>query len=805
MNALFSRLLYTNCLPGQGVAPGGGFGIQAQSPGTPQALSTAATDTLLYIVPAKWAGNTAMAVEDYPRSLAHFSGAGWATAQGRYAGQEAVGGRSGNHVTDCVLTESQASYGLTRPAQLWGAPLWRDEPFPTNSCPPIEEFLGPGELTAEELARWVRSDERIAPVLKRLVTVLENPEGRRVRIKSANVDAVVRWIAVATLLLPFEDALNVSFRVYSHNPDYDKHRVLGVHPDTAPAVRVGAGGSAFVLDADAFEADQVDVSRSADLWVALLASDADPYDVLDAVGQASSLAAPGADETAALAVACLLCIDGAPLDEPSVRNWLEEVDADRLTEFGTEVAQRVLDATPSSELIILVDRLRSEAVIGLDPAEIRLRLLTAETADAAAGRAIHPDPLPDAGLGPGERQTAAVDWSTELALATTVPTFAQLLHVAWRHDLRPEIAPVGPHIYRFIEALLSVSSETLAQLDPTRWAFSRKILHTVKDQIVGRIETADEASAAALVEHWWRFLLHNDLDVPQPIDKAVVGLAMTQGSRSEKAQLVDRQLRSASLRTSAYAYVEAARALWPTDDPDAATARRFVAGSPRHAFQHMPVLVAAGSAIEAEIRNGSLGAKTLDELERVESQGYTLRDQAAMKLLKDDERMRWFVVQVNDGHALQSAARDAPSLRDLSAPILELRAAELGEALVGTRYLNVAIEVVKWLPRWAAQSYVDGLGRHLASGGSPRVGAMGFQIAHHVQSAYPHDKGANAGSAALEQIRAYLKSLDAELAAQWAADVGVECMSDAWRDKWEKFASSALGAKRGRFGRGGDK
>ena len=82
---------------------------------------------------------------------------------------------------------------------------------------------------------------------------------------------------------------------------------------------------------------------------------------------------------------------------------------------------------------------------------------------------------------------------------------------------------------------------------------------------------------------------------------------------------------------------------------------------------------------------------------------------------------------------------------------------------------------------------------------------MGFQVGHQVQGAYPDHKGADAGSAALEQIRAYLKSLDAELAAQWAADVGVELSSDDWRDAWEKFATAALGGKRGRFGRGGDK
>jgi len=805
MNSLFSRLLYTNCFPGQGIAVGGGFGIQAQSPETPQALSKAAVDNLLYIAPAKWVGNPAMAVEDYPRSLAHFSGAGWATAQGRYVGQEAVGGRSGNHVTDFVLTESQASYGLTRPAQLWRAPFWREEPFPTNSCPPIEEFLEPGELTAEELARWVRSDGRISPLLKRLVTVLENPAGPRVRIKGVNADSVVRWIAVATLLIPFEDALNVSFRVYSHNPDYDKHRVLGVHPDTAPAVRAGAGGGVFVLDVDAFEADEFDVSPSADLWVDLLVSDADPYDVIDVVGQAASLALPGADERVALGVACLLCIDGTPLDESSVREWLEKVDASRLAEFGTEIAEKVLDSTPSSELIILVDRLRSEGVVNLDAAEIRRRLLAAEISDATAGRATPQDSLPDAGLSSADSQMATTAWSTELTLATTVPAFAELLHVAWRHNLRPELASLWPYLYRFIEALLSGSSVLVEEMDPTRWVFKDEIYHTIKVQITGRIEAAGEANATAIVDPWWRFLLHSELDVTQPTDKAVIKLAMTRGSPRERLELVDSLLRSASCRSAAFAYVEAGHALWPNDYPDAALARRFIAGSPRRTLQEMPVLMAAGSAIETEIHHGSVGPEILEEIRWAETLGYTLRDPVVIELLKDDDRIGWFIGRLRDGHAQQSLIEAAPSLRDMSPPILRLRRAKIGEVLVSTEYLKAAIEMVKWLPRWAAQSYVDEFGQQLTRTGSVRVCAAGFQIGRHVQSAYPGEHGADAGSAVLEQIRAYLNSLDTEVALQWVAHVSAELASDAWRDIWQKFANSALGVKRSRFGRGDHK
>jgi hypothetical protein len=805
MTVLFSRLLYTNCLPGQGIAPGGGFGVQAQSPDTPQALAKAATDTLLYVVPAKWAGNTAMAVGDYPRSLAHFSGGGWATAQGQYAGQEAVGGRSGNHVTDCVLTASAASYGLTRPAQLWGAPFWRDEPFPTSSCPPVEEFLEPGELSVDELARWTRSDTRIAPILKRFVTVLENPEGPRVRIRSVSADLVIRWIAAATLLLPFDDAVNVSFRVYSHNPDYDKHRVLGVHPDTAHAVRVGGGGNAFILDADAFDSDQIEVSRSAELRVDLLSSDADPYDVLDTVGQSASLLAAGVKEVVAFEVARLLCIEGTQLDEPSVREWFDEADAESLAEFGTEVAQKVLDANPSSELILLVDRLQSEGILGLPSAEVRLRLLRAETADVAAGSAVSPERLPDAGLNPDERQAATAHWSSGLALATTVPAFAQLLHVAWRHDLRPEIAPVWPYVARFAKALLSSSSEALAQLDPTRWVFSGEICQTMKGQLAGQLEASGGRSAAELVGKFWQFLLHSELDVSLPIDKAVVGLAMTQGSLQAQAQLLESQLHVASVRSDTYAYLEAANALWPTDDPDPALARRFASGSPRNAFQSASVLSAAGSSIEVDIRDGKLGPEVLAELAHIQSQGYVPNDRAVIRLLKDDEFLSWFVDHVSSLSAQGEVTENAPFLREMAPAILKLRATALGVALVESPYPKAAIDVLKGLPRWAAQPYLDELSRRLASSGSPSLGATVFQVGCSVQAAFSQDKGRDAGSAALELMREYLRSLGTERAVRWAADVESDLASEEWRDEWKTFCAPTSGGKRRKFGLGGTK
>ena len=119
----FDRLLYTDCLPGTGRGGGGGFQVQAQSSGVEPAQSELAVSMLLYEVQNAWIVQR-REVEDFPLGFAHASGAGYGTAQSRYLGKEAAGGRPGNHLADCLLTGNPELYGTIRPAQLWRSPLW---------------------------------------------------------------------------------------------------------------------------------------------------------------------------------------------------------------------------------------------------------------------------------------------------------------------------------------------------------------------------------------------------------------------------------------------------------------------------------------------------------------------------------------------------------------------------------------------------------------------------------------------------------------------------------------------------------
>lgn len=257
----FGRLLYTDCAPGTGRGAGGGFQVQAQSPGVDAQQASFAVGWLLYEAQGAWVAE-GRPVEEFPLGFAHACAEGYGTSQGRYVGKEAVGGRMGNHLADCLLTRDPERYGTIRPAQLWeSSSLWRAEPWPDRECPDFDGDLELGPLDLETVTGWVRERAERGPVLARLLSVLEDPEGQRVVIVSAEADEAMRWIAAATLLLPQQQALQVSFKVFSGAPLRTQQRVVAAPPDVNPDLRPGAGLGVFVLDAAICCVDEVSVTK----------------------------------------------------------------------------------------------------------------------------------------------------------------------------------------------------------------------------------------------------------------------------------------------------------------------------------------------------------------------------------------------------------------------------------------------------------------------------------------------------------------------------------------------------------------
>lgn len=485
------RLLYTDCAPGTGRGSGGGFQIQAQSPGVDPQQASLAVSWLLYEAQNAWVADR-RPVEDFPIGFAHARAEGYGTAQGRYLGKEAVGGRMGNHLADCLLTRDAEPYGTIRPAQLWRSSLWRAEPWPTRECPDFDGDLELGPLDLDSIADWVRQDDARGAVLARLLSVLEDPEGQRVVIVSADADDAMRWIAAATLLLPQRQALEVSFKVFSSAPLRAPHRVVAAPPDVSPELRPGASLGVFVLDAVTGRTDEVSLTARAEFLARKFAGDADPYDIVDATDLALTLSAGGWPQDAcALHAAWTVTRPGDPVTDPDeLFRWLQQADKERLREHGPAITEALLAGTASGDLLRWLDTWVTSGELEFAQDVVRLRLLEDEISSVLAGQAGPAETLPDAAL--TEKATRDAESALTSALLRSADgrideaEASRVLRLARRHGIPLE--PPSPPVAKFVTDFALIWLASARPQEPSGWALRDRIVAEAMTELGARYQ-----------------------------------------------------------------------------------------------------------------------------------------------------------------------------------------------------------------------------------------------------------------------------------------------------------------------------
>jgi hypothetical protein len=508
----FGRLLYTDCPPGNGRGSGGGFQIQAQSPAVDPQLASFAVGWLLYEAQSAWVSDR-RPVDDFPIGFAHAGAEGYGTAQGRYLGKEAVGGRMGNHLADCLLTRDPELYGTIRPAQLWQSPMWRARAWETRDCPDFDGDLELGPLDLDSVTGWARERAERAPALARLLSVLEDPKGQRVVIVSADAEEAMRWIAAATLLLPQRQALGVSFKVFSNNPLRAQHRVVAAPPDVYPDLRPGAGLGVFVLDVATCLADEATTTERSRFLIGKLTGDEDPEDVMYDVMDASDLAYELSGRTwpldiTALYAAWALTRPGDPVTDPdALFRWLQEAGKGPLREHGPAITQTLLAGAPSADVLRWLDVRVAARELEFDHEVIRLRLLDAEIAGALAGQAATEGTLPDARLGDQARRDAESALTSALLRGADdnkvdFPEADRLLRLARRHgtSLEPLSPPIETLVKNFAWAWVNSSKPQ----DPKDWALRERIVAEARAEL--RALYADDPSAEVVRNKVRRFI-----------------------------------------------------------------------------------------------------------------------------------------------------------------------------------------------------------------------------------------------------------------------------------------------------------
>ncbi|GAB2842032.1 GTPase-associated protein 1-related protein [Lentzea nigeriaca] len=222
----FSQLYYTSCERGLSGHPG--YQFNAATPGVrPDVMAEVASMTA-YKPPPTLAYDVDPAVlAAAPVNLCYRPGSTTVLAQVAFVGTD-YSRRFGNYFAHALVTENPADFGQALPIELWGSALWtRSEA--DDVALPVLGGLVPGTLDRHEAMEFVAGHPgaRHLPALLTAIDLAVRKQERKVVLVEKDADAVARWIAAASYLLPPETARQMSFSTYEHEPRQSRMNVVG--------------------------------------------------------------------------------------------------------------------------------------------------------------------------------------------------------------------------------------------------------------------------------------------------------------------------------------------------------------------------------------------------------------------------------------------------------------------------------------------------------------------------------------------------------------------------------------------------
>jgi GTPase-associated protein 1, N-terminal domain type 2/GTPase-associated protein 1, C-terminal domain/GTPase-associated protein 1, middle domain len=595
----FGSLYYTDCRPGQGLLGGAGFQFQATSENVSSGVRELVQRTVLYEPPSVWM-RAHRPVEQYPRSLAHVADGGrYVTAAGHYLGTEAGGMREGNQFTHAIVTDDLASYGLARPAQLWGASWWAGQPAPTTVCDPVVAEPPPGPWHARAVRDRIAENPHAERVLVALLSALQglsDPDRIRILIVSDDAETAAVWIAAATLLLPRKDALSIGFKVYATNPHYSPHQILAVHPDWAGAVTTSGGFAVFDLVENRHAT--IVATERAKFWVPHFL-ERDPFDVVDAVefagvhGRAAaqrnsesqsssanqSQPASAADRLAAMAVAvgerATTTAHAALLAQ-----WLAAVPLQTAQLAAEAVVDAVVTGVHDAPSLRALDSAVHGRGVPAVAAAVRRALAEAEVHETYRTSGQHGTDR--ATLAPAEgspADRAPVVGIIERGLASARPELLpSLLALANRFHVIPQIVNFLDSAQAFV-AWWADNPDSV--VDPSGWCSGAELVDLLRDELTLRLRGSRRPDTErAIYSHWWRLLWATVIDPADPLDRFVIDAGASQADSATRRQVQLAVLHRGDADPGAFAW----RVVFGQRRPDATSVLHFLQGLPTGFF-----------------------------------------------------------------------------------------------------------------------------------------------------------------------------------------------------------------------------
>ena len=728
----FETLIYTDCVPGQGLQGTAGLQFQARSPGADRAAMSLVQSANLYEPPANWMRDR-RPLTDYPPSFAHAFDGIYATAAGVYVGREANGGREGNQLTHAIVTADPDSYLLHRPAQLFNAPFWSSRPAPTTECEPVRHPWEPGPFDIAAAKALVTDNPRGPELLDRLLSslyALGSANSRRVLFISESAEEVLRWISTATLLLPQRQALGIGFKVFTTNPAYATQPVIAVHPAwDSTAVTLEDDGGYAVFDLTRNDASRVPVDARAARWVRLLL-DEDPYDVLDMVETAAATGREDPDE--ALELAQSMVLQGRPLSLAGARtavSWLRTTPPELLAPSREKLMDKLLGDVKQWPEDVLLDLDEVTRAGQTDPAripQVRIALISAELDRAArhgTASKITLGALPSGAWQERHAEECEARVVQELRAIRDPRTFDAVLRVAHRFGLTAHVEQAAEASRAFVR---DWADNPDLEFEPALWGSAqRPLMNALTYELTQRVEAGrgDEVGDA------WRPHLRARVPLPDaPLHAALLAANMAHSDPDRRAAVIEeavtRALDTAS-EVRAATLDRTVAALWQRVPPSMDEYRQLAdllpggVGLDPALFRPLVQRLTTGDA--------RISRDDIDVLRRLYDRELIPRTEAVERIVHSDAALR-AIAQRLPRASEKDVDEFARVVRDTTMPVRQLWAREITEAMQEVKHPYGSDRLLKQLPAPYHREYLRALFPRLRKGTEVVPVVLAYQL-----------------------------------------------------------------------------
>ncbi|WP_063726900.1 GTPase-associated protein 1-related protein [Streptomyces sp. RTd22] len=225
------QLHYTSAPPGR---DGSGFRFTAVTPGVPSSLLREAEQLIGYEPPRDAPPRpTDSELAAFPEAFSYseLSDGSRLLSRTVYTGAD-YSGRWGNFHAHAVHLPAGASLpGDALPITAWGAPQWATGTPDGGAPEPLSELPVSGRLDRDGLIAFAASRAPwLAGFFADLRRLSQDDSAPQIILVERDSADVARWIALASTVLPREDAQRLTFTTYTRRPELARQHIIGVLP-----------------------------------------------------------------------------------------------------------------------------------------------------------------------------------------------------------------------------------------------------------------------------------------------------------------------------------------------------------------------------------------------------------------------------------------------------------------------------------------------------------------------------------------------------------------------------------------------